>query len=286
MKKSVTNQEKFNSQGYLHIPKAIDRETISNMLREASNILESNQSDDIMRTDKGVVKKLAYLYEKHSVFLEMLSHPEILGLACQLTKFPERLVPTWEDMLIKPSNHGIPVQIHQDLALQTVSGNVFSIGIYLHGSVDNPVYFLPGSHKMGPLTRHQIKEVWEERKNEFVPVIAEAGDLVAHNALTVHYSGANFSHNPRYTWYLEFRDLDELVEERTWQKDWCFGRRKILFYSIEKRKQKGLPILEFEFPDPENVSVDLSMVNLRFPHETGEVNYDLESDFNHFIESP
>ncbi len=278
-------KEVFDSQGFLHVPQAIDRDLIRELLSETSSMIEANGSMDIIRTEEGTVRKIGYLFDKHPLFLETLAHPNILGLAMALSDTPTRLVPTWEDMLVKPGYTGIPVQVHQDLALQTVSGLVFSIGIYLHSSLDNPVCFLLGSHKMGPLTREQIQDLWKTRKEDFVPVYAKPGDLVVHNVLTVHYSGPNHSPNPRYTWYLEFRDLDQLLIDDIWPTDWCLGRRKILFHAIDQRIRKGLEVPDAPLVDNEELRKDLTKVKLRIPHETEEVRYDPDSPYNHFIET-
>jgi hypothetical protein len=285
MDTTTTVKDQFDKQGFLHVPGVIPTREI-NTLREATEcILKEDVSRDILKTEGGVPRKICYLFDKGEIYLEMLSHPAVIGLATSLAFRPDWLVPTWEDMLIKPAHTGIPVQVHQDLALQTVNGRVFSIGIYLHDAIHNPVYFLPESHQLGPLTREQIKEIWHTRKRDFQPVYAATGDLVAHDVLTVHYSESNESPFERYTWYLEFRDLDQLIQNQIWPRDWCLGRRAILFRSQMERMQRGLASVEIQFPDSGDLKAISNVGELRFPHETGNISYDLKSPYNHFIDS-
>jgi len=189
-----------------------------------------------------------------------------------------RIVPTWEDMLIKIPERGIPVTVHQDLALQSAKYDVFSVGIYLHNSDDNPVYYLPKSHKMGPLTKTEISKVYEENKNKFVPVIAKAGDIVIHNVKTVHYSEKNKSQNPRYTWYLEFRTINQLEKDSPWDQDWINSRRAIWIYALKKYKENIAHLI----PDEVFLQKYIEKLNLRISHTNKYVDYDMKSPYNHF----
>jgi hypothetical protein len=285
MKPEKKFKTEFDDLGFLHVRGLISASEINSLKIAAEAILTEDTSTDILKTEDGIPRKISYLFDKGQIFLEMLTHPAIIDIAMGLSIRPDWLVPTWEDMLIKPAHKGIPVQVHQDLALQTVSGKVFSIGIYLHDSSHNPVYFLPGSHKLGPLKRDQIKEIWNQRKREFQPVFAAPGDLVVHNVLTVHYSESNEASHERYTWYLEFRDMEELVQNQIWTQDWCLGRRAILYRSQLERQKKGLQLAKMNFPDADILKAICEAGVLRFPHETDKVSYDFASPYNHFIDS-
>ena len=52
-------------------------------------------------------------------------------------------------------------------------------------------------------------KVYDEDRDKFVPIREKAGNIVVHNIKTVHYSEENKGNNPRYTWYLEFRTIDQ-----------------------------------------------------------------------------
>lgn len=281
---STERKLQFQNQGFLHVPAALSTVEINELLTVTEAILKEDRSSDILKNENGVVRKLCYVFDKNPIFLAYLAHPSILGLAIELAEKPELLVPTWEDMLIKAPITGIPVTIHQDLALQTIYGHVFSIGIYLHSSNENPVYYLPGSHVLGPQTRDQIRKIWAERKAEFVPVYAERGDLVVHNVLTVHYSETNTSTLPRYTWYIEFRNLHELLNDGIWPVEWCMGRRALLFDAIIARQKNGLAVPEYSFIDESALRLFVDQAIRRFPHETDTVSYDILSPFNHFVD--
>lgn len=63
---------------------------------------------------------------------------------------------------------------------------------------------------MGALTKTEIYKVEDKDRDKFVPIRVKAGDIVIHNVKTVHYSEENKCDHPRYTWYLEFRTINQL----------------------------------------------------------------------------
>lgn len=40
--------------------------------------------------------------------------------------------------------------------------------------------------------------------------VKKAGNIIVHNIKTVHYFEESKGNNPRYTWYFEFRTIDQL----------------------------------------------------------------------------
>jgi ectoine hydroxylase-related dioxygenase (phytanoyl-CoA dioxygenase family) len=260
--------------GFALVEGAVDPITIANLRRAVETVITTSDSPDLLRAADGHVRKLTYPLDKHSAFLPALAHPGILELALAISPDPEGLVLTWEDVLVKPACVGLAVPIHQDLALQCVTGGVFSLGVHLDDADDNPVCFLPGSHRGGPLTRSDLPT----RDASFVAVRPRAGDIVIHDVLTVHYSDANIGPRPRHTWYLEFRTQAQL-RNGPWDARWIAARRAILFHAAARRASGPWPPLA---PGETREEWLCDPPCLRVPHVVGGIEYDSASPYYHF----
>lgn len=270
---------KLIQDGFLHIANVIDAIQISNLLHHINHLLTTYKNTESILYEHGSPKKLLYPFDKGEIFLQFLVSDSLLQLLLENSDAPTAIVPTWEDIVIKQPFTQSGFNPHQDLPMQSLVGNTFSIAIYLHDSTHNPVFFLPGSYQLGPLTRTQINELYEREKNNFVPVPAKAGDVVMHYAKTVHYSQPNLSPLPRYTWYLEFRTLKQLFQDSPWDRDWILRRRAIFVYALKQYNPAKLNILA---PDYEQLKPYLKNIQLKVPHVTSSVDYDMKSPYYHF----
>lgn len=273
--------KQFERDGFIQIKQAFNLEEVEALIKATDSILKNDdyKSDLLSIDESGHTHKILYPLGKHALFLKSLVHSSILDILLTTIDNPLEIVPTWEDVLIKLPYCGIPVTFHQDLALQSSKYDIFSMGIYFHTSQHNPVYYLPGSHVLGALTKQELYQVSEARIKEFVPVIAEPGDLIMHKVKTIHYSERNESPFSRYTWYLEFRTLSQLYDDSPWDKDWILGRRAIFAHALKTYQ----PLYYDELiRDEKSLEPYLKHLNLRVPHETKEVKYDMESPYNHF----
>jgi len=274
-------KREFEEQGFCLLRKALPKSLITSLLKATQNILKNEEFayDFCMINESQHIHKVKYMFEKDEIFLKALVHDSVLSIILSLIDDPQAIVPTWEDMLIKIPHAGIPVTVHQDLALQSVKTSVFSIGIYLHDAQHNPVYYLPKSHKLGPLTRDEIYEVYHQQKNNFIPVYANAGDISIHNVKTVHFSEENKTPYPRYTWYLEFRTKDQLINDSPWDDDWIARRRAIWIYALQTYQKNK----EHLMPDKEEMISYMNPLSLRISHTNETIQYDMKSPYNHFV---
>ncbi len=273
--------DQFERDGFFQLKQAFNPEEINALVNANENILNNNNfKKDLLSIDESHrTHKILYPLNKHVLFLKSLVHPSILNILIETIENPLEIVLTWEDILIKLPYCGIPVTFHQDLALQSSKYDIFSIGIYFHSSQSNPVYYLPGSHRLGPLTKQQLYQVSESRTKEFVPIVAEPGDIIIHKVKTIHYSEINKSPAPRYTWYLEFRTLSQLYDDSPWDKEWIFARRAIFAHALLTYQPAYYREL---IKDEAVLEPYLRQLNLRVPHETDQVKYDMKSPYNHF----
>lgn len=222
--------------GFAHVAGVFSDEDVASPRLAIAEILAGDDNEDVLRDDRGIPRKICYPLSKSPRLLPMLAHPG-LGRVVEATAGGTEVALTWEDILLKPARVGAEVVVHQDLALQRGDGLVFSIGIHLHDAADNPVWFLPGSHVAGPLTRDEVRRLRAERV--FTPVAPLAGDLVVHDVHCVHFSEQNRASTRRDTWYLEFRNFVTLLRDGPWSPDWARRRRAVLFHAAAARESAG-----------------------------------------------
>ncbi len=283
----------FEKQGFIKIPSVLTLKEVETLKKEIENILlafkanhlPEDEAKDIFTSEKGIIRKICYPLSKSNHLIPYLTHPNLIDVVQKISDEPNDFVLSWEDILIKEPYQGIEVAVHQDLGLQSVnSKNVFSLGIYLHDSLSNPVYFLPESHHYGPLKKRELTEIWNQRQNEFIPVIAVPGDMIVHNVLTLHYSLPNNSPFPRYTWYLEFRNFSDILFDSKWDYNWALKRQAILKLSFELRKENRLkvPLLKFAREKELLKLLSSNQVELKIYHENENIKYNPLDEYNHF----
>jgi hypothetical protein len=265
--------------GFLHVPQAFNQTKVINILKHINAVLSENKHSNDILYENNTPKKLLYAFNKGSIFLETLVSDPVINLLKENSDDFTRAVPTWEDIVIKQPQAKNGFNPHQDLPMQSLTGNTFSIAIYLHDAAHNPVSFLPKSHQLGALTRDQINEIFYHNIQQFVAVPAKAGDIVMHYAKTIHYSPDNITDKPRYTWYIEFRTLDQLYNDSPWNQEWIQRRRAIFVYALEKYQPDKLA--EFA-PDYEELQPYLKAIQLKVTHITEYVDFDMTSPYFHF----
>ena len=267
--------------GFVHLPGVLDADYVARLaILSLQSVDDHAFSDDLVRTGEGVPVKLLYPLDKYRDFVPLLGSHPVRAIVDALLPVEDSVL-TWEDVLIKPPLTGVEVGVHQDIGLDPTRDKVHSLGISLNGDRDNPVYFLPGSHRLGPLTRTSVKALWRDCRDQFRPVTTQPGDVVIHNVHVLHHSEANLSPQPRVTWYLEFRSMNSLLENGPWNNDWVHRRRAIW---VHARVAAGDHIGENE---SKPVKSHLERLNsgvetLRVPQVTETVRYDSASQYNHF----
>ncbi len=274
-------QADLERDGFVHLPGVIDADVAARLaMMSLRSLDEYAASEDLVRTGEGVPVKLLYPLGKYPEFLAALGSREIRDVVDALLPRNDSVL-TWEDVLVKPSSVGVEVAVHQDIGLDPTRESIHSLGISLNGDRDNPVHFLPGSHRLGPLTKAAVEALWRDCREEFRPVETEAGDVVIHNVHALHYSEANRSARPRATWYLEFRSLRSLLEKGPWSRDWAERRRAIW---VHARASNGDYVgFNESGPVKERIErLEAGTESLRVPHVTDVVRYDPTSPYNHF----
>ena len=217
--------------------------------------------------------RLEYTFDKHVQFLELLGNPRVLEVVASLHQGP--VVVTWEDMVIKTPGSGHDVPWHQDALFQSVTGTVFSVGIYLDDSPDDPLTVIPGTHRLGPLSEGAIAAVARERGADAVALPARAGDAIVHNVRVIHGSRANDGARVRRVVYFEFRTVAQVRNDSPWDDAWLARRLPYIPLAVQVRAASPwaatddttrLEELKDRHPDWFTLAVHPDAVDLRVHH--------------------
>lgn len=238
--------------GFLHIPHVLIPQELQNLRNVIENFMTNpaQQPEEIKQDFKygGVLSgdfgkgnqlsKIQYMFHKHSSFLILLAHPQILNVISSI--YPSPVIVTYEDLVIKMPHSGFSVPFHQDVLYQGTKVSTFTIGIYLDDSGEDPILFLPGSHQLGTLSSGQIKMLLEERKDEIVRIPVQAGDLLVHHALIVHGSQENVSKQLRRVLYFDFRTAEQVRNDSPWDESWLQKRLHLIPSAIKLRRESDI----------------------------------------------
>ena len=112
---------KLKENGALNFKSVIDSKLIERAKTTIEIFLPQKSNPDVLVTSQNTVRKICYAFEKDEVFLDIISHPNVIRILKSIYgNDVVNVLPTWEDILVKQSRTGIPVEIHQDLGLQSV----------------------------------------------------------------------------------------------------------------------------------------------------------------------
>lgn len=248
----------FDQDGYLKLPHVISaaeaqglRETVDGLV----SVLPTRTTDwpedfyhgGLLGDAIGIgdaLCRIEYTFAKDPRFLMALGNPRILRIPLSL--FPGPFVVTWEDMVVKTPGSGNTVPMHQDSLFQSRSGPVFSVGIYLDSSAEDPLLVIPGTHRMGPLDEEQVARAAEENRHRVTPVPVSAGDAIVHNVRMIHGSGANAGAQVRRVLYLEFRSVEQVLTDSPWDESWL--NRRLPYIPLALALRAGSPLAADDDP--------------------------------------
>ncbi len=164
------------------------------------------------RTDAGYTKvflQMVNLWERYPLFEEYARHPRVAGIARSLARTPS--VRLWHDQaLIKYPKESKATVWHQDFPYWPMNEpGALSCWMALDEVTIQRgcMWFIPGSHKMGPLEPVDLGNVTADSPLAGLPeslcdaprqaVELSPGSCTFHNGLTFHYAGPNLTDIPR-----------------------------------------------------------------------------------------
>ncbi len=205
----------YEENGYIQLHNVLTREEVV-ALRSAVDVAADDrkrlQENWGPRVDEGYAKvflQMVNVWERYPAIEEYTLSPRIGDIARQLTRSP--CVRLWHDhALIKYPKDSKATAWHQDKVYWPMRENgALSCWMALDDvTVQNGcMWFLPGSHMLGPLDpvdlgkadEQSLLSLLPESMKHIRPVVMEmkAGSCTFHHGLTFHYAGPNVTDGPR-----------------------------------------------------------------------------------------
>ena len=148
--------QEFEKNGYLIIPSLFSTEETRVLRSQLPDLFSDNNPANIREGDDGPIRTAMGLHKRNDIFAKLAKHPRLVGPAKQLARKPLYIQQT--KVNVKAAFEGEPWQWHYDFATHYRDDGVPQpLALNLHIFLDDvnefngPLYFLPGSHKHGPV---------------------------------------------------------------------------------------------------------------------------------------
>lgn len=190
--------------------------------------------------------KVDYLLDKDPSFRMLAANPSLLTVVAAIVG--PSFIPTWETLVFKDKVAGPRLPWHRDCAAYDSpvavggSGRQVDAGIYLDPSrPGNGVRCLPGScywpADVAAAAIEVLNAGWDDYPG--VPVLAQAGDIVLHNILTLH-SAPEVKGEERRVVYYEYRPAEVEMELGPHNANYVAQKQRILRQCLAERAASAL----------------------------------------------
>ncbi len=238
--------ERLHEDGFARIPDAIGPLELRGLSRALGEVVASRprpfhrtpfdfehggRGPDGSSVNGDALYRVKYSLDKHRRFLTLLANPIVLMLAAELVGGRPMIV-CWEDLMVKEAAEPFGVPWHQDS--ESPGDAVYTVGVYLVGSGDNPLRVVRGSHRLGQLPPADLSAAVAEHRDEVVTVHARAGDVVVHDLRLIHASG-RCGATSRFTIFFEFRSVDDVRANPEWDEHFLAARRLFIPAAVRAR---------------------------------------------------
>lgn len=171
-----------------------------------------------MGVQDSVILHTHMVHRFHASWARAIQHPRLLDITEAL--IGPNLILHHTKLFQKPPEKGAPFPLHQDLWYFPTEKDTMMAGIIHVSEADESmgcVRVVPGSHKRGRIPdshgRKHLPFHDEFPLETATPCIAEPGDVVFFNYLTLHGSGVNASAKTRKTVLTQMHAGDDKVED-------------------------------------------------------------------------
>jgi phytanoyl-CoA hydroxylase len=207
--------EKYQTEGFIHIPNVLTPQEISRYHDGA--VEAASRMTNLAAKTSMIFNQTVNVWTQSDVIRELTLNPRIGAIASRLAKVPLRI---WHDhTLIKPPVKSAPTEFHQDGPYWPHNNkrNALSVWIAL---VDVPVErgcmtFIPGSHLRQDLRpqdltdSHDLLNLYPELNwAPRVTVPLRAGDCTFHHSYLAHMAATNITDVPRVAHIVIYMDAD------------------------------------------------------------------------------
>lgn len=210
---STAIQAIFDRDGYIALPVFVNRHKVDEINRELDRVLTAQlpylPPENVFLEDPArpeTVSHIRYLQRYDDYFGQLLASEKFQLVAETVLKSP--VIPVDAQYFNKPPGANSPTPPHQDgHALEDDAGDTVELWLALDDADDDTgcIYYVRGSHVLGLLPHHEsvlpgspqclVDDAPCEDTRNCVPVRVRAGDLLAHHALTIHWTHRNESNH-------------------------------------------------------------------------------------------
>jgi phytanoyl-CoA hydroxylase len=174
---------------------------------------------------KLVLKGFHDVHYHDSAFMQAVIHPNMVAVLTQIIGPNVQLHHT--KMLVKPPEVGAAFPMHQDKPyFPHLNDTMLAASIHLDNADEENgcLRVIPGSHKGGDLTH--VGQYYLNHKEypvkDGTPCVAEAGDVLFFNYMTIHGSESNRSPRTRRNVLFQYREASDFPTENV-HFDWGMG---------------------------------------------------------------
>jgi ectoine hydroxylase-related dioxygenase (phytanoyl-CoA dioxygenase family) len=230
--------EFYKEEGYLLVKGVFNRQEVEEMKDGIDRIIQraakANKDENATwdgdylpkeQLKKLVLKGFHNVHYHDSAFLKTLAHPYMVSVLKQIIGPNVQL--HHSKMLVKPPENGAAFPMHQDHPyFPHEKHTMLAASVHLDDSNEENgcLRVIPKSHKQGAIAhvgRHYLNHK-EYPISIGTPCIAEAGDVLFFNYLTIHGSDVNRSDKNRRNVLFQYRDASDFPVEDT-HFDWGMG---------------------------------------------------------------
>jgi len=179
--------ESFHRDGFLVLPNLFSPSEVAILKGALPAIYAEENPANIREKKSGEVRTAMGLHLRHDSFAKLVRHPRLIEPAFQL--LGDRLYVQQVKVNTKVAFEGEIWQWHYDFATHHAEDGVpeplaLNLHVFLDDVLDfnGPLYFIPGSHKRGPVPAHLDIEttsypLWVVERETVAALVAESGQL-------------------------------------------------------------------------------------------------------------
>lgn len=230
--------EFYKENGYLLVKGVFNQQEVEEMRQAVEEIIiraaeAKADRNDQWRGDflppeelkKLVLKGFHDVHYHDAAFMRAVIHPKMAAVLQQIIGPNVQL--HHSKMLVKPPENGAAFPMHQDhpyFPHEKHSMLAASVHLDYADEENGCLRVIPGSHRTGSIPhvgQHYLNHK-EYPVKEGTPCVAEAGDVLFFNYLTIHGSESNKSSRTRRNVLFQYRDPSDFPTENT-HFDWGIG---------------------------------------------------------------
>ena len=242
MRMRATSEEQiaaFQADGYLHLPRYLDESALDatkQTLKKVMNKINTFRNEEIYYEDKAdptSLKQIQHLENKDDFFQQLISTGTVYELAQELLQ--EEPIPKNIQYFNKPPKTGSATPAHQDgyyFMLKPCRALTMWLALEEVDESNGCISYVRASHQQG-LREHQRTKTLgfsqgitdfprPDEEERMVKIKAQPGDLLIHDAMTIHLADKNCSSRSRkaigFIYYAASAKVDEAAHAAYQQK--------------------------------------------------------------------